>query len=570
MKKYAKRLLSLTCSAVMAMNLVCGSVYSAKEAVPVNSDSVQTETEITVQGTDVFGNMLAAELQSAQEQQIENSGNNVFSIEMTGKTATVEYDVMTDCAVVVGIYDEAGTTMLASGNADISAEENTVDVTVGIDEMPQYFYIKAFLIDKQTMRPLCSVYENPMYTQEMQEFLAKTVDDFEADKVYNLDDDKANNFAVFNDEVTVLDAEPIYSGSGNVIFDSITDEIRTLTAGNTFAYYYEDELYIYSVSSVTIDDENGLAEITFADDEAAELEDVFDYVKVDGESETKDSTATPTGDADEGVTYLGMSEETPEEDNTSGGDDEELGAVGIEGSNTISHEFKIEKEFETPNADSSVVSAKVKLTGSLKFSLECSAKVYISLSEQYVEIKADYSAKISASFTGSASLKIPLGQELGFAVCPGVFVGIKPTFLAEVSVEISLEGTLSGTIGFKCDGRSITNLTTTPKYDASIKAEGKIFIGFSLEPRIKILTDKLAYVGAETTMGAEITAASDVVHWDSAKLEKHNCSTCISGDVSGKFQVEFTIKFFNSDKLKYTITPVEYKYKLFDFYYSNI
>ncbi|MGN1303603.1 MAG: hypothetical protein ACI4YB_01080, partial [Oscillospiraceae bacterium] len=567
MRFNANKILAVLSSVVLSFNILCTSIYSAEETKPIVTSSVQTGTELTVQGTNAFGNMLAAELQSAQDEQIENEGQNIFSIEMTEKTATVEYDVIEDCSVVVGIYDESGTTMLASGNADIFADNNIAQLTIDIDTMPQYYYIKAFLINKQTMRPLCSVYENPMYTQEMQEFLAKTTDDFEADKVYNLDDDKTNNFAVFKDNVTVLDTEPIYSGSGSAIFDSITDDIRSLSAGSTFAYYYEDALYIYSVTAVTLDEENGLAEITFIDDTSAELEDVFDYVKVDGESLAENCTATPTGDADEGVTYLGMSTETPAEQTESGNiatDD-----VDISGSFTVSHEFKIEKKFVS-EAEDSPVSAEGKLTASLKFSATASAKVYITLSEQYVELKLDYSAKISASVSCSADLKIQLGQELCFAICPGVYVGITPSFIAEMSDKVSIEGTLSGTFGFKCDGRSLTNISTTPKFDTKLKFDGKLFIGISLEPRIKIVSDKLAYAGANAKVGVEITASSDLFEWDSAQLVKHNCNECISGKVSGKFQVDLTLKFLDLDKLTFTINLPEVKVKIFDYYYSDI
>ena len=109
MKTRAKRFIALLSSVMLFFNIVSGSVCSAEEATRKLSNSVQTGTDMSVQGTDMFGNMLAAELQSAQDQQIENSGQNIFSIEMADKTATIEYEIIADCAVVVGIYDETGT-----------------------------------------------------------------------------------------------------------------------------------------------------------------------------------------------------------------------------------------------------------------------------------------------------------------------------------------------------------------------------------------------------------------------------------------------------------------------------
>ncbi|MFR8247158.1 MAG: hypothetical protein ACLU9V_04380 [Roseburia sp.] len=60
--------------------------------------------------------------------------------------------------------------------------------------------MRGYLIETETLRPICTVYESSMYTQEMQEFLAKTTDDFDEEKVLNLDDDDTNNFAVYGDD----------------------------------------------------------------------------------------------------------------------------------------------------------------------------------------------------------------------------------------------------------------------------------------------------------------------------------------------------------------------------------
>lgn len=83
MKINIKKILAVLSSAVLSVNLICGSICSAEEAVPAYADSVQSGTDMSVYGTDTFGNMLAAELQSAQDEQIENDGQNIFSIEMT-------------------------------------------------------------------------------------------------------------------------------------------------------------------------------------------------------------------------------------------------------------------------------------------------------------------------------------------------------------------------------------------------------------------------------------------------------------------------------------------------------
>ncbi len=72
---------------------------------------------------------------------------------------------------------------------DVEKTAKDAVVTLETQEMPQYFLVKAFLVD-ETMAPLCSVYQSELYTKEMQEFLTKTTDDFEQNNVLNLDEDK--------------------------------------------------------------------------------------------------------------------------------------------------------------------------------------------------------------------------------------------------------------------------------------------------------------------------------------------------------------------------------------------
>lgn len=48
--------------------------------------------------------------------------------------------------------------------------EQAASVTIDISAMPNYYYVKAFLIESDSFKPLCTSYESPNYTREMQEF----------------------------------------------------------------------------------------------------------------------------------------------------------------------------------------------------------------------------------------------------------------------------------------------------------------------------------------------------------------------------------------------------------------
>ena len=170
-----------------------------------NGEITTGSGDVSIEGTNSFGNMLTSSLDEKMDEQEANNGYNVFSVEMADTTvAAVEFETLEDCTLVVGIYDEAGEAMLASGSTEVISGETDVYVDIETDSMPEYFYLRAFLVDTECFRPLCAAYESPNYTQEMQEFLQKTTDDFDQDRVLNLDEDKTNNFAVYSEDTKII------------------------------------------------------------------------------------------------------------------------------------------------------------------------------------------------------------------------------------------------------------------------------------------------------------------------------------------------------------------------------
>lgn len=92
-----------------------------------------------------------------------------------------------EATLVVGIYTEDGMEMTASGITQVTPDTETVTVDIAAEEMPQYFLVRAFLLDSD-YSPLCLAFESSLYTEEVQDILKKTVNDFDQDKVLNLDD----------------------------------------------------------------------------------------------------------------------------------------------------------------------------------------------------------------------------------------------------------------------------------------------------------------------------------------------------------------------------------------------
>ena len=509
---------------------------------------------ITMKGETSFGTLLANELSEEATEQQENNGYNIFSVEMQGESAIVSFESVEDSVVVIGIYDETGAEMLTSASIEVYAGETTAIVDFEADSIPEYFYIKGYIVEARTYRPLCTVYESPMYTQEMQEFLAKTTADFDAERVLNLDEDEANNFAVFSEETILISGN---SGQNRVVevdetnnvyvIEDADSSVTSLQAGDIFSYaYQENDVLIVKVASIEVD--GTTVTITGAD---TSMEEVFDYIKIDEEMGSEEAIVDASSCGD-GVTYEGLvdfiDEDTPQ-------------TYGLEIDETTEKAYKMEIDTEFGSVDG----VNVKISGELDMNLKFAAKVYLTLEMQYVELKLDYAAKISAAITGHVSAEVPL-MSVSFMYA-GIVLELTPSVVAEADVALSIEGTLSGTVGFRAQvGAGITNLTTTPKFESAIKVEGTLFVGLAICPKIKILSDKIAAVSLEAKVGAEIKAAIEIPLEQTVEDKMHTCKVCVAGEVNGKFSISVVLEFLNS--FKYTITPVELRFKLFDFYYS--
>ncbi len=542
-------------SAVLTLCIVC-SVFSvtafAESESAVGGQGVQTNIgdDMNIRGTNSFGSMVTSELEQESDKQEENNGFNIFSVEVTGKTATAEFETLQDSTLVVAIYDESGVEMLASGKAEVKKEDKTAEVTIDIETMPKYFYLRAFLVDEEVYRPLCSAYESPNYTQEMQEFFAKTTDDFESDKVLNLDSDKANNFAVYDEETKIIEQNGNKNQVASVddegqkyVIENADSSITSLKAGDIFSYNYgDDELLIVKVKSISV---SGTTATIYGDE--VELDEVFDYVKIDENADLSNAEVDPST-CDEGVTYEGMNEES---------DPEGLSSVGasIEGSMSKSISLKIKSLVE----------------GGIDLKVEAKTKVYVTLQYQYVEFSIDYSVKISVAVkVDIIDAKIRLAS-IAISPVPGLYIELTPSIVFEGNVKVELSGTLKGSIGIRATGDTgIENISKTPSFKTELKVEGTFFVGLSMEPRVGIV-GSIATIGLEAKAGAEIKASLSIYNSDDYKLTpsvKHDCKKCVAGTISAKFSLSGDVCFLKMDKLKYKKTFLESKIKLCDFYYS--
>ncbi len=566
----------LTVALLMSIYIVAPFSSSAAERGS-NEDISGASNDMSVVGTNSFGQMLSSEIGDMQGEQEEND-NCVLSIEMDGNTATVEYKSSQDATLVVAIYSDDETQMLASGQIDVAQEEDTAQVTIDIDVMPPYYYLKAYLIDKECYRPICTVYESSLYTQEMQEFLAKSTDDFDAEKVLNLDEDKGNNFAVFSDDVEIIDqvagVNEVVSAdedSKTYTIENADDSITSLQTGEIFTYAYDDTVLIIKVKSISIDGTTA----TIHGDEM-DLEEAFDYIKIDGSAQITEDNYDESS-LDDGLMFDGLSEVSELDDENvnysqgnRSGDKNDLSPVGIKEPEEFSKKLSATYTFDEHKFEDEYSHGKRqgKIAGSVSVIIDTKIKYFLSLTNYYFEFSVKTTLKFGISLKIQGELIIPF-HTFYFMPVVGVVIKLTPSFVIEGSAELQLNASVECTAGFRVTPNGIENLCKSPVLKDEIKLELQLFIGLSLKPSIELF-GFIAEASADAKLGVELKVSSSEsiengAISDNSKI--HQCVLCFQGDISGKAVLSFELKLLKLEKLKFSAS-FEYKHKICDIHYS--
>lgn len=509
------------------------------------TESASIQNDISSSGTNSVGKMVSKAIENSENSKVDNKGYCVYSVELAGKEATVSYETSREATLIVAIYEEDAKKMLGTGITVIKEEETEAKVDIDIDHMPKYFYVKAYIVDTDTWKPLCSVYDSPNYTQEMQEFFCKDISDFSEEKTLNLDESEKNNFGVYDSDVVVIEErqeENIISKGeteNTYVINNIDNEVSKLEKGDLVSIETaKGETIIMKISSIEI--EGTMAVVEGGD---AEIEDVFSYLRIDSSCDESEAEY-------DGTTC-----------------DKEL--QQIEGENEdISFAKANKKKANGEVSVSTGLSFKFldaeSLTGKVGYKSSFSLKYYITTSYQYLELKNDYSLSVDIGIKQELySDKLWKIGELIYAPLPGIYITLTPAIVLECDVTLSVKGTLKGTIGFYASNEEgIKNISSKPSFKTEMKVEGEVFIGISLEPAVKILSDKVAKAGLEAKVGVEISA--EKTYFSSSAIQ-HECEDCIAGEIKGKVEVSFSVKFIGLKELKLSR---EYSVKITDFYYS--
>ena len=547
--KKIKQFLVMLLVISLSITSLGSTVFAASDFSSETQDEQITDSSqnLNVEGTDSVGDMLASVIseENNNSEERKQSANNITGLEIEDDTAVVEFQTLTDAEVVVAVYDEQRVQMLASGNEMVSQDENMATVTISGD-MPQYFAATAYLLDADSHEPLCEAYNTELYTKDVQDLKNSTADDYDPDKVLQLDeDDKKTNFAVFNEETTVADEgadknQLNDNGDGTYTITNADSSFTDLKVGDTFSYNYEDgTVLLVKVADISV---KGTT-VTVRKDTDTDLTDYFDYVKIETD-EVQEDWNVDNSDLEEGVTAADSEAYT------------QASRIGGSGSSKYSTSWNIYKNLDK----------NVKITGSFKYSFSFTIDVYITAGYQYLSVKNEYSAGIEVDITGKSKLiDIPLGR---ISTQPIICVKVEliPAFLVETSGSVTWSGEIKGSSGGAYDSNSgFKNLSSSPSCQSSLKVEGKIFMGVKVSPSVSIVDSDLANASLGFSGGAEIAASYSV--YDTSKDQIHECKKCLKGEVKSKLSMELTVKLIKGKvyrKRSYDLGTV----KTGDFYYS--
>lgn len=504
-----------------------------------NAETVSGQSDVTITGTDSVGNMVAKEATVQQEDQ-QGKKASISGLNFNGNQAEVEFYTTEDADLVVAVYDEQQVQMLGSGKVTVAAGDTTATVTVNAT-MPKYFVASAYLLQKDTHKPLCDLYTTQLYTKEIQEVKNSTIDDYKEENVLELDSsDRDNNFAVYNDETVVADEgskknQITANGDGTYTVKKADASFTGLKKGDTFSYKYEDgSVLLVKIADILV---NGTT-VTIREDTNTDLTDFFEYLKIETDGLEPENMSVDENGMDAGVSLIQEMSDTP-------------AATAFQG------EGNFEQSVSYSLNDK-------KLTGTLTLKFSESLNYYIAVKRQYFSFQLAYSMGISGSITKELGKAFSLGK-IQTTPVPGVNVAFKPAFVVKASGTISFNAEFKGKLGGSYDSNvGFSDLSSEPSCKSKIVVEGTLFLGFEASIVPSVINEKVCSVEYNTTVGVESKGTQKV---DPSEDVVHNCKSCIEGKLNAKLSVDMKLNLIG-DMLGIKVTLISGTIKLSDWYYS--
>lgn len=539
---------------------------SGDNAAVSDGDAELDMGDASLEAQNSLGRLLK-DIMSETEVETEQTGCGVYSVVMDGTKATASIQALEDCTLVVGIYEEDGIRLIATGTADVTAGDTNVTVSIEADALPAYYHVKAFLVDNVSLRPCSKVFETDDYTRKMQEFFAKTTSDFTESQVLNLDADETNNFLVFADSVTVIPKST--DASVNVVSEADEENLvwkiknpgedfLALKEGDIFAYYYTDEDVI--ITRVTSLSTEGEAENTVLTIQGAdpEYEDVISFIKYGAANPADDDSGTAVetyaAGAVESITETaGAVEGTTEPAEAVEGITEpaEADSIATQADRAGTAYGGVSFPWKMANLEVKPPESNVKIELS-DIGGAVSVKIYVDTANDINTIEAG----VSYGVTIKAEVKIDekewtkdilLGEIKEPLGLTGLVFSAKVQFVLSVEGNVSAEGTLTGSVGFRCNKNTgVENISKTPELTLTKTVEVTFKVGLKISMGLELIDDKIASLAAEAEGGLKLKIKAKAKVLDSSS-NRHLCNTCFTVNIGPYFEADIkveTLKIF--------------------------
>lgn len=554
------------------------TAYAQTEQEQTGQAEVDT-SNMSVSATNSFGKLL---LNGMDEENGSNfsSENAITGISMNGSTAVVSYRTAEDADLVVGIYaDDAEEEMIASGTVSVSKTTDTTAKVAISSKLPEYYVIKGHLFDKTEHAPLCEPFRDVSKTKDIVDLGSATVDDFDAERVINLDDDNTTNFAVVKQDVTLLTSEDAAAGMNvitqqdddglNYMISNASAEIKNLQSGDILTYEYEPgAMLIVKVSTIQTSGDT----VTIHGDDSLEITDVFEAVKIDSDADTSDFEFTPA----EGVEYLGTEKVVyPDwEDGFFDGTDAQENTADLDETNSwegdLSNSVALKLKIGDTTTDKPIGGATTEeaAKGTISFSAQSKFKYYIAENKQTI------SYNLGSTVTGSLSIsaKKTIEKEIGhcyYLPCPGVAFLMEPTIKVVAEMKCSAEFAASVSFGFEYNSanKAFVNRSETPNAKVRVTAEGSVSIGLDLKPGVCVLDSVLDLdLTAEVMLQATIKTTTKEASTTTPET-RHSCKICYTAEITIPTELGIEISFIKLDILSLK-KSFKLEFPLGDYYYS--
>ena len=544
---------------LIAMIVVCTQHFGdAKECDAMSKYAMEYSDRNIIKKVDVSkDNIIGDALLDKQEKENKAYFVSDILIDEDRKSATVNYQALTDVELVVAIYDETEQQMITSVNTVVCKSEHSVILKIKTD-IPKFFIAKAYLTDVDSHVPVSIPYKTELYTEQIQQLLSKTVDDFDEKRVVNLDNDKTTNYAVYQEDVVSVTetekADIVYEQSnGNYLVKNPSKKVLDLKKGDIFSCkLLTGEIIVLYIDSIYM---NG-NDIVVKKDNKKELglSDVFETVKIEDDGKTNDLYVDDT-ELDENLTCEKMQKQQNKK---------ELKRVSGEVEKERAIKYVIGRDKNDDDTDKNISG---KISGNFVFELNTKLKVYLTLSYQYISYTVEYGVKLAVVVEGGFSHDFKLGRiEIPTSI-PGVVMEIKPSIPLEFKGKGTFSTKLGGVlgVGYDSDTKRIQNKCEYPSLTKGFEPEVTFGVGLKGEISLEILSEDLASTTLENSIMVIISAKKDDL--SSSDLIKHECSQCLAGNVKLQFEGKAKMKITNLVELERTLLNVNVK--LTDWYFSK-